>query len=261
MNLVALPAFHDNYIWLLHDAEQALVVDPGEASVVQQALAQRQLQLSGILVTHHHADHVGGVAQLVAEHGATVWGPASLQLPGVDIQPCLGDEVLDWAGLTIEVLATPGHTLDHLAFVLRAQAALEEPLLFCGDTLFSAGCGRLFEGQPAQLHASLQRLASLPPHTRVCCAHEYTLANLRFARMLQPELAALQAHEAWAQAQRRHNLPTLPSTLAKEREINPYLRCDSPALAAAAQRFAPQLNPQDPIAVLAALRQWKNEFQ
>ncbi|MDP4299479.1 hydroxyacylglutathione hydrolase [Leptothrix discophora] len=260
MNLVALPAFDDNYIWMLHDGHQALVVDPGDAEPVRAALERHSLELAAILVTHHHGDHVGGVCALLASNPAPVWGPARESLPVEVTRVSDGDLVRIDAlgGLAIDVIDVPGHTAGHVAYVVPARDG-QPPILFCGDTLFSAGCGRLFEGTPAQMHASLGRLAALPSDTRVCCAHEYTLANLRFARAVEPDNPAIQAHQSRCESLRDERVPTLPSHIALERQINPYLRCDQPqVMASAATRGA---NPADPVSVLATIRAWKNEFR
>jgi hydroxyacylglutathione hydrolase len=258
LNLTAIAAFADNYIWMLDDGRQALVVDPGDAAPVLKALQARSLLLSGILVTHHHADHVGGLAGLRGHLQGPVFGPAAESIPE-PFTPLRAGDHAELLGLRFEVIEVPGHTAGHIAYVhTPAEGA---PLLFCGDTLFSVGCGRLFEGTPEQMHASLAQLAALPPDTRVCCAHEYTLSNLRFARQVEPGNPALRAHEAWARMQRERGEPTLPSTIAVEREINPFLRTVVPAVAAAAHAHDPDAPPDNPVAVFAALRQWKNEFR
>lgn len=262
MELIALTAFSDNYIWLLHDGQSALVVDPGDDAPVREALRAHGLTLRGILVTHHHQDHVGGVAALMpllSEDGQ-VFGPATERLP-VAVQPLRGGDRIEVMGLAARVIDVPGHTAGHIAYVIEHPGdALDTPLLFCGDTLFSAGCGRLFEGTPAQMLDSLQQLAALPPDTRVCCAHEYTLSNLRFARTVEPDNAAIAQHQAWSQARRDAHQPTLPSTLALELQINPFLRCDQPQVRRAAQQQDPHVG-DTPVAVLAGLRQWKNVFR
>jgi hydroxyacylglutathione hydrolase len=256
MNLSALPAFSDNYIWMLDDGRDALVVDPGEAGPVLQALRKRGLRLAAILVTHHHGDHTGGVDALRPVLEGTVWGPAAERTPEPRQAVRGGDEIRA-LGLRFEVIDVPGHTAGHVAYF--AAGAPDAPLLFCGDTLFSAGCGRLFEGTAAQLHASLQRLAGLPADTRVCCTHEYTLSNLRFAQAVEPGNAALEAHRQWCEARRASDLPTLPSTLGLEARINPFLRCERPEVRASAHaRGAAQ---DDPVTVFATLRTWKNEFR
>ena len=241
---------------MLHDGVDALVVDPGHAEPVLAALSKSSLRLRGILVTHHHADHVGGLAQLRPHCHGPVYGPAHETIDGLDERLDDG-AVLELLGRRFEVLEVPGHTAGHIAYFSPLSAAGAEPLLFCGDTLFSGGCGRLFEGTPGQLYHSLMRLATLPGETRVCCAHEYTLSNLRFARTIEPANEALRRYESWCQTQRQQNQPTLPSTVALEREINPFMRCAERAVAVA----VPAVDAQDPIAVFAALRQWKNEFR
>lgn len=258
MNLLPLPAFTDNYIWMLHDESHAIVVDPGDASPVLHALRTRGLQLQAILVTHHHHDHVGGVAELQAVTQAPVYGPADEPI-ALPLQAVHHQEKQNWLGLRWQILRVPGHTAGHVAYF--AERADDAPLLFCGDTLFSAGCGRLFEGTAAQMLTSLDTLAALPDTTQVCCAHEYTLANLRFACAVEPDNAALQAYQRHCVALRAQQQPTLPSTLATEKAINPFLRTHVPAVVAAACAHAPQLAPQERTAVLAALRSWKNIFQ
>jgi hydroxyacylglutathione hydrolase len=234
MNLLPLPAFTDNYIWMLHDARQAIVVDPGDATPVLQTLQAQGLQLQAILVTHHHADHVGGVDALRAATGAQVFGPARERIPEPLVRLAQGDTV-EVLGLRFSVLDVPGHTAGHIAYYCPDMQGA--PLLFCGDTLFSGGCGRLFEGTPAQMLASLDQLAALPGDTRVCCAHEYTLSNLRFARAVEPGNQALLHYSSHCESLRARQLPTLPSRMALERDINPFLRVRETAVAAAAQGF------------------------
>jgi hydroxyacylglutathione hydrolase len=255
MYLIPIPAFTDNYLWLLHDGKYALVVDPGEAAPVQQALAQHGLQLTAILVTHHHADHTGGVAALRDATGAQVYGPATEAIPA-PYTPLREGDAVQALGLDFQVLDVPGHTAGHIAFY--APDVDGQPLLFCGDTLFSGGCGRLFEGTPAQMLASLDKLAALPGATRVCCTHEYTLGNLRFALAAEPDNADLQAYQAHCQRLREQGLPTLPSSIAQELLINPFLRTRQASLVAAARRL--DASADDDIAIFAALRQWKNQF-
>jgi hydroxyacylglutathione hydrolase len=269
LELLALPAFTDNYIWMLHDGAQALVVDPGEAAPVQQALAQHSLALAGILVTHHHGDHVGGLDALRPllprqVHGQ-VHGPALEHIPG-PLQTHEDGDCFELLGLRIRVIEVPGHTAGHIAFFIEQPGNGAAPILFCGDTLFSGGCGRVFEGTPAQMLASLDRLAALPGNTRVCCAHEYTLSNLRFAQTIEPANEALAAYRAWCEARRGQDLPTLPSTIGQELAINPFLRCAEPAVRAATQAHElqnqiPPSAPPDRVAVFATLRQWKNNFR
>lgn len=253
LNPVALPAFRDNYIWGLAREGAALVVDPGDAAVVEAWLAREDLALRTVLLTHHHADHTGGVAELKDRHHCRVLGPAE-DIPGLD-QVLRGGETLALAPFgDARVIAVPGHTRGHIAFHLP-QAAL----LFCGDALFSAGCGRLFEGTPADLYGSLQALAALPGSTRICCAHEYTEANLRFAAAVEPANPARLAREREVQSLRARGLPSLPVSLAQELAYNPFLRSHEPDVVAVAGRHAGQaLAPGEP--VLAALRGWKDIF-
>ncbi len=255
MTLLPLPAFDDNYIWMLHDGHQALVVDPGDEQPVLQALQSLGLQLQAILVTHHHADHVGGVDALRKATGAAVYGPAGETMPE-PLQRLGEGDTLDVLGLRLTVLDVPGHTAGHIAYF--GGGGDGAPLLFCGDTLFSGGCGRLFEGTPAQMLASLDKLASLPGNTQVCCAHEYTLGNLRFARAVEPGNVALQRYSARCEALRARQQPTLPSTLAVERDINPFLRAREAAVTQAMQARGAA---GDAVSVFAALREWKNEFR
>lgn len=260
MKLEAIAAFADNYIWMLHDGAEALVVDPGDAAPVLDALAARSLRLAGILVTHHHADHVGGLLELSAHLKGPIFGPAREKMP-VPVTPCQGGDRVSLLGQQFRVIDVPGHTAGHIAFYLEAPLDAAAPLLFCGDTLFSGGCGRLFEGTPAQMFASLQTLAALPGNTRVCCTHEYTLANLRFARELEPANTELAAYQQWCLERRQHELPTLPSSLALELQINPFLRCGEPAVMAAAQSHAGQRQDNNAVAVFTQLRQWKNDYR
>ncbi len=256
MKLVALPAFTDNYIWMLHDAQRALVVDPGQAQPVLEALQREHLQLEAILVTHHHGDHVGGVPALREATGARAYGPAREAMPE-PLTRLHGGEHVTALGLRFEVIDVPGHTAGHIAYHC-AQPADLAPLLFCGDTLFSGGCGRLFEGTAAQMLASLDALSALPGQTQVCCAHEYTLSNLKFARAVEPGNPDLIHHSAHCETRRQMLQPTLPSQLALERQINPFLRIRHPDVIAAARRFDPSAH--DPVSHFAALREWKNQF-
>lgn len=256
MTLLPLPAFDDNYIWMLHDGHEAVVVDPGDEGPVIAALQAHALTLVGILVTHHHADHVGGVDALRPYLKGPVWAPAGETTPEPN-QPLADGDTLVVLGRSFEVIEVPGHTAGHIAYAERGAA--ESPLLFCGDTLFSAGCGRMFEGTPAQFHHSLQRLAALPGDTQVCCTHEYTLSNLRFAAAVEPDNAARQTHQAWCEVARAEGRPTLPSRLATERAINPFLRCAEPGVMAAARAHG-AADDSGP-AVFAALRRWKDGFR
>ncbi|MDR2852247.1 MAG: hydroxyacylglutathione hydrolase [Burkholderiaceae bacterium] len=259
MNLVPLPALSDNVIWMLHDGRHALVVDPGDAQPVLNALAGGCLELAAILVTHHHGDHVGGVTRLREGSGCAVYGPAREPIPEPFTPRTQGDGV-DVMGLHFDVLYVPGHTAGHLAYVLREGPPDVAPLVFCGDTLFSGGCGRLFEGTPEQMLHSLDALAALPEHTRVCCAHEYTLSNLRFARAVEPDNIALAEYAARCEALRAQGQLTLPSRIALERQINPFLRLREATVRAAVCRHAGIAPGTEEVALFGALRQWKNEF-
>lgn len=256
MNLLPLPAFTDNYIWMLHNGRDALVVDPGDAQPVMDALQRHALTLQSILVTHHHADHTGGVNALRDATGARVYGPARESIPEPLTRLVEGD-VVHSLGLDFHVLDVPGHTAGHIAFV--AEPAGEAPLLFCGDTLFSAGCGRLFEGTAAQMLHSLEKLAALPANTRVCCTHEYTLSNLRFAVAVEPGNSDLRDYRAHCQQLRAQGLPTLPSSMALEARINPFLRSHLASVADPVRAHDPQ--GTQTAGVFAALREWKNTFQ
>jgi hydroxyacylglutathione hydrolase len=255
MQLVALSAFVDNYIWMLHDGARAVVVDPGEAAPVLFALDELALALVGILVTHHHGDHIGGIDELRDQLHGPVWGPRRESIPQPYTPLDDGDHI-EALGLDFEVIDVPGHTAGHIAYY--AAQAPDAPILFCGDTLFSCGCGRLFEGTAAQMHASLGRLAALPGSTRVCCAHEYTLANLRFALAVEPGNTDLQDYAARCQDLRARGEATLPSSMALERRTNPFLRCAEPVVARRARGHGAASD--DPVAVFAALRAWKNGF-
>ena len=263
-----VPAFKDNYLWLVSRGTDAFVVDPGDARPVERALADRGLLLRAILLTHHHADHVGGVQALVAARAGQrvpVYGPATEAIDGVTHPLHEGDRITIAApAATFDVLDVPGHTRGHIAYVSAGHAgddatAGDPPLLFCGDTLFAAGCGRLFEGTPAQMHASLGKLAALPARTRVYAAHEYTLSNLRFAEAVEPANEALARRVREATAMRDRGEPTLPSTIALERATNPFLRVHEPAVRTAAEQQVHGA-AASPVATFAALRAWKDAF-
>lgn len=273
LTVIPVPAFKDNYLWLLIRRSEndlvggnAAVVDPGDAAPVEAALARHGLTLRAILLTHHHADHVGGVRALLdARHGQdlAVYGPAGEPIDGVTQTVSGGDRVaLDALGVSFDVIDVPGHTRGHIAYYSGPHPSSNgdgDPLVFCGDTLFAAGCGRLFEGTPQQMHASLARLAALPSDTRVYCGHEYTLANLRFARTVEPDNSAMIAREREAIATRERGAPTLPSTIGLERATNPFLRSDEPAVRRAADQRKPGAGASA-IETFTAIRQWKDSF-
>ena len=255
MQLIPLPAFTDNYIWMLHNGSNALVVDPGDARPVIDALRRLNLTLQVILVTHHHTDHTGGIDELRRQTGCKVFGPAREAIPEPLVR-LSGGEKAEALGLSFLVMDVPGHTAGHIAYY--CQQVDGAPLLFCGDTLFSGGCGRLFEGTPAQMLKSLDSLSALPGDTLVCCAHEYTLNNLKFATNVDPKNTNLAEYVVLCRTKRAKWQPTVPSTIRTEQLINPFLRSREPALIAAAQTF--DATAIDEIAVFAALRQWKNSF-
>lgn len=273
MRLLALPAFVDNYIWMLHNGVEAIVVDPGEAAPVEQALDASSLKLVGILVTHHHGDHVGGINALLPRLSGPVIGPAQETIPGRTQAVREGDR-LQLLAHEWQVKDVPGHTGGHVAYFCESVQTTEAtsetngaaqssaPILFCGDTLFSGGCGRLFEGTPAQMADSLQRLGTLPANSRVCCTHEYTLSNLRFAQAVEPSNSDVTQYIAECEQLRARNQPTLPSTLSLEQRINPFLRSvqDHPSAELIASAHQHGAQGTSPVAVFTALRQWKNEF-
>jgi hydroxyacylglutathione hydrolase len=253
----AVPAFQDNYLWVLARGKHAAVVDPGDATPIQRFLDQHGLQLDAILATHHHGDHIGGVPGLVRRWKCPVYGPAHDGVEGLDRALVEGDRLtVPGIDFEFEVLDVPGHTAGHIAYV-HAEGA--EPVVFCGDTLFACGCGRLFEGTAAQMSASLAKLAALPAATRVFCAHEYTMANIRFAEAVEPGNRALAERKARDGARRAHGESTVPSTIAVELETNPFLRCGEPEVVASAERHAGR-RLADPVAVFAEIRAWKNAF-
>ena len=255
LTVTPLPAFNDNYLWLLVRGPSAVVVDPGDAGPVRRALARRDLRLSAILVTHHHGDHVGGVVELKSMTGAPVYGPARESIPGVDHRLKDGDTVtvLDTRFAVIDV---PGHTAGHIAYFAADE---RPPLLFCGDTLFACGCGRLFEGTAEQMVASLDRLATLPAESLVYCAHEYTLANIRFALTIEPSNQLLKERFERDQSARDRDEPTVPSTLGVEIATNPFLRCGVPEVRASA--LGGTVDGVGRTAIFASLREKKNIFR
>lgn len=256
LTITPLPAFNDNYVWLLNRGDEAAVVDPGDAAPVRRALERNGLlRLTAILVTHHHGDHVGGVTELKELSGATVYGPAREDIPGID-RPVRGGDSAEVLGTRFDVIDVPGHTAGHIAYFAPREAP---PLLFCGDTLFACGCGRLFEGTPRQMVASLDALAGLPAATQVYCAHEYTLSNIRFALTVEPANPVLRERARNAEALRAEGKPTLPSTIGLELATNPFLRCDAPEVRASVT--ARTAEAVDRTEIFAFLRQQKNAFR
>ncbi len=260
INVYPVPAFNDNYLWLIQpqDQQQTLVVDPGDAAPILAALEQRKLSLAAILITHHHADHTGGIEQLLEHFPVPVYGPASDKIPQIThtLQDCDSIEALP--GVELQVLAVPGHTLDHIAYYIEPEQ--QSPLLFCGDTLFAGGCGRLFEGSPTQMHHSLQKLASLDDSTQVFCAHEYTLANLSFAQAVEPDNQQLLARIENERHKRQQGLFTVPSTIAREKASNPFLRCHVDNVVRAALQYQGSTEALTEADVFATIRRWKDNF-
>ncbi len=265
----AIPAFSDNYIWCLYDSQsrQAVVVDPGDAAPVQAALKEKGLSLSAILITHHHLDHTGGIDALIADNPVPVYGPANQNIAQIT-EPLGENDSLTLLGLTFSVLKIPGHTLDHIAFYCEQHSDSQQlglsslpgaPLLFCGDTLFAGGCGRVFEGNPTMMLDSLNKLAALAANTKVYCAHEYTLGNLAFASAVEPANALLQQRIERDSQLRHEGKPTVPSTIAIELQTNPFLRCTESSVISSAEqhRGTHCSNPQE---VFATVRAWKDSF-
>lgn len=254
-----IPAFNDNYIWCIHNDQYAYVVDPGDHQPVVDFLSEQNLNLSGILITHHHADHIGGVQALIefsaAQNNSTlpIWGPNTARFPFVTHPVVEQDEfVLEKVGVTFLVMEVPGHTLDHIAY--HADIGL-----FCGDTMFSAGCGRLFEGDAEQMQTNFDRFRALPDTLSVYCTHEYTLANIAFAQAVWSTNKTLDKYSNWATEQRAKGFPTLPSTIAIEKNINPFMNTGASDLRdVLAQQFNEPMTSD--VAAFAALRKWKDTF-
>ena len=255
LNIVPILSFQDNYIWTLHDGKHAVMVDPGDATPARAYLDTHKLKLTAILCTHHHGDHVGGVRELAQLYNVPVYGPRNENIPGVNHPVGDGDTIsIAELGIELEVLDIPGHTSGHVAYLGKGA-------LFCGDTLFSGACGKLCEGTAAQLYNSLQRLANLPDDTRVYCGHEYTESNLLFALACEPGNAQLKQRQTDVRALRAAGKPTLPSTIALEKAINPFLRCTEPdVIRNLEQQLGSKLAALNETAVFTALREWKNAF-
>jgi hydroxyacylglutathione hydrolase len=256
LTVYSIPALESNYFWLLQPSpteREAYILDPGDAAPVLACLKEHQLKLAGIIITHHHWDHTDGIDELLAQYPVPVYGPESARIPQVTTQVKDGDH-LRLPRLTLQVIGVPGHTLDHIAYLYTDNQTAQ---LFCGDSLFAGGCGRMFEGQPEQMLGSLMRLAALPEDTLIYCSHEYTVANLQFALKVEPDNQALQVRLQHEQQKRHQHISTLPSTIAVERRTNPFLRCHLPQVKEAAERHAgiPLTNDA---AVFATIRRWKD---
>ncbi len=251
LDVFPVKAFKDNYIWTLRGGRHAAVVDPGEAQPILQYLAEERLDLVAILATHHHADHVGGIAELLRHARVPVYGPRGEPIATLSQPVSEGDSVsIPELGVSFRVFDIPGHTRAHIAYYGAGA-------LFCGDTLFACGCGRLFEGTAEQMYSSLQKLAALPDDTKVYCGHEYTLANIGFARAVEPKNEFLEKRERRTRELREAGKPTLPSTLGEEKATNPFLRCLEPAVIDSANKYL-GARVSDPVRVFAAIRDWKN---
>jgi hydroxyacylglutathione hydrolase len=249
--VVPIKAFKDNYVWTLRNAKHAAVVDPGEAQPVFDYLAREKLELAAILATHHHPDHVGGIAEILRLHKVPVYGPRNEPIATLTHPVSEGDTVtLPELGISFSVLDIPGHTRAHIAYYGAGS-------LFCGDTLFACGCGRVFEGTAPQMYASLQKLRALPDDTKVYCGHEYTLANIGFAKSVEPQNSALAAREDRDRKLRAAGKPTVPSTMREEKATNPFLRCTEPAVVESVNKYL-GTRVSDPVRVFAAIREWKN---
>ena len=254
IKLLPLPAFTDNYIWCFYNQTHCVVVDPGDASVVENFCQSNQLTLAAILITHHHADHTGGLPSLTKKYqGVDVYGPQNPAIRLITQHLSENDTIhISDLDLTFDITELPGHTLDHIAYIGHGG-------VLCGDTLFSAGCGRLFEGSPQQMLASLTKLSELPESTQVWCTHEYTLANLEFAKAVEPNNHELQSYTHWAKQMRQQNTPTLPSDIKTQKAINPFMRADQPMVKQSAERFAERQLVNE-LEVFAAVRRWKDSF-
>lgn len=258
LHIESLSALSDSYIWLLQrsGSNQAVVIDPGESTVVHRYLRNKHLDLSAILITHHHLDHTAGIIDLLKNYpAAVVYGPVNEPISGVQVLLQEGDNI-ELLNLTFRIMDVPGHTAGHIAYYLADE---KSPAVFCGDTLFSVGCGRLFDGTAQQLYASLQKLAALPAKTKVYCAHEYTLSNIEFALNVFRENNTLAEYAVQVRKMRSLGLPSLPTTIEQERAINPFLRVDQSDVIQAVKNFSGQ-SLTEPVQVFTQLRHWKDTY-
>ena len=254
IEIFAIPAFTDNYIWALRKEKQLVVVDPGDPNAVQDILLKENLDLIAILITHWHPDHTGGLLELSKEKAIPVYGPKGGHIEGITNELCENDQITI-LGNTFKVFETPGHTLDHISYF----SDQENPILFCGDTLFSGGCGRLFEGTPTQMYNSLSKFSSLPEETKVFCTHEYTLSNLNFAVEVEPTNKELLKYYEEVSNKRNNNEITLPSNIKLEKNINPFLRSSESSIKKSAEKYSSKSN-LDNIETLSVIRSWKDNF-
>ena len=252
-NIEAIPAFSDNYIWILINDNSAAVVDPGDASAVESFLSKNNLNLEAILITHHHFDHTGGILDLASKRDIKVYGPKGGHINGINYE-LSENSIITILETEFHIFETPGHTLDHIAYYSK-----EIDSLFCGDTLFSGGCGRLFEGTPLQMFDSLKKFSDLPEETKVYCTHEYTLSNLTFALKVEPNNDDLKKYFEEVNSLRNSNMMSLPSSIRLENKINPFLRTSVDQIKEKAENYANKQNLQ-PVEVLAAIRDWKDNF-
>lgn len=256
MNITGIKAFNDNYIWMINlpNCDRSYVVDPGDPAPVMEQLQLENRTLAGVLITHHHRDHTGGIDTLSKAYGCSIYGPKSEKIPNITdvVNESTG---LNTPDLSMRVIEVPGHTLDHIAYYCPENRAL-----FCGDTLFAGGCGRMFEGQPQQMHASLQKLATLPTDTRVYCAHEYTQANLKFAVAVEPNNSALNQRVVDVDNARANDIATVPSSIGIELDTNPFLRVDKAPVISRIQGNENNAELDDDALLFGALRRWKDNF-
>jgi len=262
ISITPIKAFSDNYIWAINNNNMTTLVDPGDANVCIEFLEKNELSLNTILITHHHSDHTGGITKLVdycqqKQWPLSVYGPANENIPHCDVKLIENDAViLDEFGIDFCIIDLPGHTAGHIAYFAKSHSI---PILFCGDTLFSGGCGRLFEGSPKQMLNSLTKLADLPENTQVYCTHEYTQANLAFALTVEPNNQDLINYNNKVSKLRSKGHPTIPSTIQLEKQINPFLRCHKQSIQASAQQFKTDTNAT-PLDTFTSIRRWKDQF-